>query len=66
MATKKKGATKKAKDTKKSGGEKKPFFDKYLEGQKPALEDLEGGEDVKGGMMSRGFVTLKYPSDNDE
>ena len=38
--------------------EKKPFFSKFLETQK-----LEESKKLKGG---RGYVTMKYPSDNDE
>ena len=38
--------------------EKKPFFSKFLEAQK-----LEEPKNLKGG---RGYVTMKYPSDNDE
>ncbi|MCA9655147.1 MAG: microviridin/marinostatin family tricyclic proteinase inhibitor [Myxococcales bacterium] len=45
-------------DEKSKDKSKKPFFARYLEGQEL--------EQVQGGRRGPPYVTLKYPSDDDE
>ncbi len=49
----------------------KPFFARYLEAQKrgegeQAEDALKIKTGIKSGRISKGPVTLKYPSDSDE